>query len=245
MEFKELKDKILKHIFPEGIKCIFCLEEIFDDMPYHTCEECFKKLPRIEKFCERCGNALNTNDEAEVCNMCKGKELFFIEARAPFEYKEDIAYAIQKLKFDNHQYLAKPLAYFLADEVYMFKYLPEIIIPVPITDKKRKTRGYNQCELLSSELSKITGISTNFDVVYKIKDTLEQAKLNYNQRQTNIQGSFAVKNPQFIKDKNVLILDDVYTTGATVREISKLLLHYGAKSVQVLTLAHTILNLDK
>lgn len=245
MEFKELKDKILKHLYPDGFKCIFCGEEIFDNSPYNSCDDCFMNLPRIEKFCERCGNPLTSNDMAQVCNSCKGKELFFEQAKAPFMYKDNIAVAIRKLKFENAKYLAKPLSYLIADEIYTLKYFPEIILPVPMFDKKKKLRGYNQCELLTSEVSKITNIPCSFDVLYKIKDTKEQSSLNFDKRQENLKNCFVVKNREIIKDKIVLIIDDVYTTGATVMELSKILLSEGARKVEVVTLAHTVLDNNK
>lgn len=240
MELRDLKNKFLDLLYPEGIKCIMCDEELFDDNPYFICEDCFKTLPRIEKFCERCGNSIHENDLAKVCNSCKGKELYFEQARAPFEYKDKIAFLIQKLKFSNGKYLAKPLANFLADELYCFKHKPEIIIPVPMTDKKKKIRGFNQCELLANELSNITQIETSFDVVCKIKETKEQVKLSFNERQENLNDCFVVKNKIIIKDKIVLLIDDVYTTGATAKNISKVLLNAGARKVYVLTIAHTV-----
>lgn len=241
MELTKVKDYFLDLLYPSGYKCIFCGDEIFNDNQYLTCCNCLKELHRIEKPCEKCGNALHENDLAKVCNSCKGKNLYFEQAIAPFEYKDKISTAVQNLKFSNAKYLAKPLAKFLDAEIPKLKYKPEIIIPVPMHKNKKKIRGYNQCELLAKELSKFSNIETSFDVLYKIKDTKEQVKLDFNERQNNLENCFVIKNKAKIKDKVVLLIDDVYTTGATVRNCARKLLEGSARKVVVLTIAHTVL----
>ena len=115
----------------------------------------------------------------------------------------------------------------------------DVVIPVPLSAKRLKWRGYNQAELLTKSFCKYTNLTLNTDVLEKINDTSQQAKLNYSERQTNLLKSFKVKDKQSIKDKTVLLIDDIVTTCATANVCSKVLKNAGAKTVYVLSVART------
>ena len=113
----------------------------------------------------------------------------------------------------------------------------DIIIPVPIHRKRKLQRGYNQTQLIAKEIAKNIDIKLCDDVLVKSKNTIAQSKLNKNKRKQNIKNAFKVLNLEKIQGKNILLFDDIFTTGSTVNECSKILKKAGAKTVGVLTIA--------
>lgn len=113
----------------------------------------------------------------------------------------------------------------------------DIIIPVPMSRKKLAQRGYNQSELIASKISRYSKIQLQKDIIIKVKENKTQSTLNKIQRLENIKNVYKIKNKQKIKAKNILLFDDIYTTGATVNECAKILKQAGAKTVNVLTIA--------
>ena len=120
-----------------------------------------------------------------------------------------------------------------------------VLIPIPLSPKRRRERGYNQAELICLELIKINNIRHGVylklekDILIKPKDTKHQARIeNRSERLKNIIGSFAVKNPEIIEGKNIILIDDILTTGATLNEARKILKRSGARKVIAFTVAH-------
>ncbi len=106
-----------------------------------------------------------------------------------------------------------------------------VLVPVPLEKKRIKRRGFNQAELLAQELSCFLKLAVISNCLIKIKKTLPQVNLNNKNRKDNLKGTFCLKNKQFIKNKNILLIDDVYTTGSTLNECAKVLKKAGAKKV--------------
>lgn len=113
----------------------------------------------------------------------------------------------------------------------------DTIIPVPISQKRRKERGYNQSELIAKEIARNVGIDCNTTCLFKVKNIVEQSKLNKEERQKNIQGVYKLHNQKKITDKKILLIDDIYTTGSTVNECAKTLQQAKPKKIGVFTLA--------
>jgi ComF family protein len=136
----------------------------------------------------------------------------------------------------------------LADLVLMENFKESILIPIPLSKRRLRERGYNQAELICDELIKIDkerngDREQNFKlenkILIKIKDEKHQAKINdRGERLENIIGSFAVKNPEIVKNKNIILIDDVITTGATLEEAKKTLKRAGARKIIAFTIAH-------
>ena len=112
-----------------------------------------------------------------------------------------------------------------------------MIIPVPVSKRRKKDRGYNQTELIAKEISKELNIEYVKDVLYKSKDTIAQSKLNKEQREENAKGVYEIKNNQRVNNKRILLIDDIYTTGSTVRECSKILNKVNPKKIGIFTIA--------
>lgn len=155
-----------------------------------------------------------------------------------FEYKNIVRKYMLKFKFNNCAYISNFFANQILKEKKVYEILKkyDIIIPVPMGKNKYLDRGYNQTKLISDIISKKINSLENCDL-RKIKNNKTQSKLNQNERKENVKNVFEIENIKFIRNKNIIILDDIYTTGATVNEISKVLKNAGAKDILVLIIA--------
>ncbi len=157
-----------------------------------------------------------------------------------FDYQDIIREKILQYKFQEKTYIYHSFAKIIANDEKICRFLKsyDIIIPVPISKKRKKQRGYNQSEIIAKYLAKqLPLVEYQKDVLYKIKDTSPQSLLDKEKREMNIQGAYYIKNEKKVQNKKIVLLDDIYTTGATVNECSKQLKRAGAKEIGVLTLA--------
>jgi competence protein ComFC len=237
MKIKKFSKIILDVVYPTDIKCIFCGDELDKKTSECTCESCLSKLPYNDKqICDCCGVSIDSI--SPICNECHSQTPSFFIARAPFEYADKIKSIINKFKYNNTKYLAKPLSHFMAKEYLKHNFNCNFIIFTPLFIEKLKVRGYNQAELLANELSLILNLPVRNDIIIKVKNTLSQTTLNHAERKLNLENAFKIVNKKAVKNKNILLVDDVFTTGATIEAISNLLKKSNAK-VYVLTIAHT------
>lgn len=165
----------------------------------------------------------------------------FIEHSYFFKYKNLIREQIIALKFREKPYIYKSLSYFLKNNQKCFDYLEkyDIIVVVPISKERKKERGYNQSALMVKELSDLIDAKLITNILYKIKNTVPQSSLNKKEREENAKGIYIAKNCNKIKNKKILLVDDIYTTGSTVNECAKVLIQNGINKEQigVLTIA--------
>lgn len=155
-----------------------------------------------------------------------------------FKY-EDIRHEILQYKFSNKAYLSNMFVnIILKDKKICDKIkLYDIILSVPMTKKKKSRRGYNQTELISKKISENLNIEYRSNILIKEKNNLTQSSLTEKQRFENVKNVFKVQNEEIIKNKRIIIFDDILTTGATANECAKQLKKAGAKEILVLTLA--------
>lgn len=113
----------------------------------------------------------------------------------------------------------------------------DFFVPIPLHENKQRSRGFNQAELLSLELTRHFDIPTVSGLLFRIKETHQQFDLPRNERFKNIKGAFEVKGANFLSGKNILLIDDIYTTGSTVAECTRVLKEAGASKIYVLTLS--------
>jgi ComF family protein len=228
---------ILSLLFPE--KCL-CCRTVYDrkaeDLP-GLCPDCEKDLPWLEPpFCPRCRQPLPAGTDSHLCQACLQDKHAFDLARAAVLYRGGIAGAIQRFKYHGDITLASELGLFL-NQVDLSELLFDTIIPVPLHPKRLRKRGFNQAVLLGKILSRKTGRPMPLKALRRIRNTVPQVELHHSERQKNVRGAFAVRDPAVIADRNVLLVDDVFTTGATVNECARVLKKSGAGAVYVLTLA--------
>lgn len=236
----------LKEIFVKGEnvlfspeKCICCgREKIEKSSPF--CDACKEKVSFISgRVCDKCGKPINAG---KVCDKCKNIKWNFDKARTCVVYDEFSSSMITKFKYSKAKYLGERLSDFLVDAYANYPELSaDIVTFVAITEKKLKQRGFNQTEVLAKLFAEKSGLECKSTLV-KVKETKAQAGLDRTLRMQNLKNSFSIKSDvkSQIKGKNILLIDDVFTTGSTACECAKVLKKAGASGVFVLTVAKTI-----
>lgn len=221
-------EAIISIFFP--LHCPFC-DTVIDYKSLY-CDECEKSLlfTSLHSVCTRCGKA------ECVC----GREPFLDRIYVPFFYYEKIKNAIKGIKFHNKRGYARPLAKILS--AFILKADPnatfDLIIPVPMTKKDVRKRGYNQSALIAKFLAKNLLVEVDNKSLIKTRQTKKQHELeNSKNRKTNLKDAFSVINPDKLKGKTVLLCDDVITTGSTLKEISSVLKKAGVLSIKAAVLA--------
>ena len=226
-------------LFYDRWTCNVCGKEIFSG---YFCSECEEHIERLGlNRCSHCGR--KTAYPVNFCNSCIEKNLSFDLARSVFNYKPPIDLLIQNFKYKNYRYVAK---YFAEELFALYKNENldcDFVIFVPMSEERFKERGYNQSELIAKEFSALSGLKV-LSAVKKVKETPRQANLTMKERLENLTSSFKV-DKKLVKDRKILLVDDVMTTGATVEVISKQLKNAKANKVAVLSVASVSLNENK
>ena len=189
-------------------------------------------------LCNKCKN--NLNNQAEFRIEKNQKQIRNYEEHIYiFKYEGIIRKKILDYKFKEQAYLYKTFVNFLLKNEKIFEKIKtyDTIIPVPISKKRKKERGYNQSYLISREIAIQTKLECINNCLYKTKNIIEQSKLNKEERQKNIEGVYELKNSKKIENKKVILIDDIYTTGSTVNECCKTLKKAEVKKIGILTLA--------
>ncbi len=219
---------------------------------FFICKSCLNSFTPVKPpFCLKCGLMFQI-DEAEnhICGGCLKKTGKFRIARSFGVYDQALMEAIHSFKYRGKIQLARPLGMILFLTFMQFFKIEriDIVVPVPLHKKRLRQRGFNQALLLirhwpeNARQLKIDAFLSKIDKDLLVRNrwTESQIGLGRELRAANIKGAFTLKKRSSIKGKNILLVDDVYTTGATVRECSRVLLNGGAASVDVLTLAQTV-----
>lgn len=222
-----------RYFFFRSWRCVVCKKEIFNESGF--CDDCKNTLPfNDHDICDHCGRKLKV--AATFCSTCKGNLIYLDKCRSAFDYDKPISTLIKRLKYDNGRYLVDVFSEYLAN-VYFKNFIgTDVITFVPATEKSIKKRGFNQSQLLAEKVGEKVLVPV-VDCLVKVKETDRQAKLNREQRQKNLNQAFKVKDKALVKGKNVLIVDDVTTTGSTAHAISQKLKKAGAKEIYLLTIA--------
>lgn len=238
-DIKEFFNKILDVVFPPNISCIMCGGEV-NKSELYLCDSCEAEVEVCEKVCMFCGAPVRS--ETKICMVCAGKKREFDYARAPLVYKNNVVRAVHNFKYKGNKYLAKPFAKIMLSSYNQLKDLAgefDMIIPIPLHKEKLKKRGFNQAELLAKELSLLTEIPMFKALAKRVKNTATQTELSSKERRQNLENAFELTDKSKVKNKNILIVDDILTTGATTESLAKLLKGAKAKNVCVLTFART------
>lgn len=238
----EISQAALNLIFP--IHCQGCGIKLGYDNKRYLCPSCLKQI-RLNRppFCIRCGRSLSGSEEIRtLCPDCLNKKYYFERAWQCCQYQGLIKELIHKFKYKRKLFLKSILAEIVDDfaKTYLDYKIIDAIIPVPMYQVNTSKRGFNQAAILAEELSKPLGIGFLGNCLLKTKRAKQQVDLNKTDRLNNVKGVFEVKKGIDLKEKKLLLVDDVFTTGATVNECSKVLTAAGAKAVWVLTLARGV-----
>lgn len=207
---KQIKNFILDILFPKF--CIICSKE-----GSYLCYDCFSMIDILE------------NPQRDIKTL---DGLYCAVSYDNFVVKK----LINQFKYGPCiKELSSPLFFLILTHFTNLNELPVfkdfVLISVPLHKKKIKQRGFNQAEEIGKHLSKSSEIPILNNVLFKIKQTPAQVELKKEQRKENIKGAFSIQNPELIKEKKILLIDDIFTTGSTLKECAKVLKQSGAKEI--------------
>ena len=237
--FLDLKDDILDFVYPQT--CPIC-RNLLKREEKDICDDCWKALALLPSpYCPYCKSFLEdkheiTNHQCAYLRRSKDRRILAVRSLGTFDayYKK----LVHRLKYDKKIHLGRRLAQRLGEIISQEKDFAgcDVVIPVPLHRARQRERGFNQSEILAEGISQATGLPLVKDVLERKKNTKDQTYLNIQQRAENVRGAFVVIHPYKIGDKNVILVDDVMTTGATLNECARMLLDSGAKNVFGITL---------
>jgi ComF family protein len=216
------------------------------------CEACQAGVKKVESpLCTACGVPFAGRQGADhLCRDCLEKPPQYGMARAAGIYADSLMQAIYRYKYGCKIELAKPLGCMLQAAFKNF-WAPDaidLVLPVPLNIRKQRQRGFNQSYLLVRDWSRPAvyqngqepGFKIDYGLITRIRHTAAQTGLSRSERRRNVNGAFAVDSKKKLTNRRILLVDDVYTTGATVNECARVLLKQGAARVDVLTLARAL-----
>lgn len=240
MSFYEVLDLVLDFIYPKNISCILCNKPIKKINTYSLCKDCFKELNFIQDGCIKCGKPIIYHSLEKLdlcgCSYCFNKSFYFDKAISCIEYSDISKSMILGFKYKNKTYMAKYISNIMKEKLDLENIKFDYITFVPLHKKRMRKRGFNQSEKIAKELGKMIDIPI-LDCIYRKSNTNRLYNLNRKERKIELKNAFLVKeNINYANGKNILLIDDIFTTGSTVNEISKLLKLNNVNKIFVMTL---------
>ncbi len=200
------------------------------------CQRCIHQTARVEPpFCIRCGRKLD-DPASTLCPQCRAAPLKIERIRSVFTFEGVIREAIHRLKYDGITALAPPLGRLMAEHWLTHPMQSDMIVPVPLHRERVRKRGFNQARLLAGELSERTNLAMDDTTLVRHRATASQVGLDVEQRKANVQDAFRCTSRR-LANRQVLLIDDVCTSGSTLEACAVALRGGGVDSVQALTLA--------
>ncbi len=247
----KILDRIRRYASTHGCTCDACGAELFDYYPRRLCDACLQKLCNNDtRSCPKCGRHTRA---LGVCSVCKSRMPTFVKGFSPFVYKGKTAFYINRMKNG-----VRRLAFFFGERMaeyflraveawngvdrYVLDERSALIAYVPIAPERISERGYNQAQELALSFGETlarlgVAVPVGEDVITLNRGTQSQKGLKTSERIRNVKGAYHVKKRALCKDKVVLLIDDIMTTGATGSECADALLRAGAKAVLFFTVA--------
>ena len=209
------------------------------------CPKCFAQLrPISAPLCPRLGIPFEISLGADAVSAeALADPPPFARARAAVVYNEVARTVVSRLKYGDRPELAQFCARLMAGAGHeLWAGSPAVLVPVPLHPRRQRERRYNQSAELAAKLSRLTGLASDPSLVRRIKQTRQQVGLSSQGRQRNVQGAFAVHPdlPIRLQGRRVVLVDDVYTTGATTKAVTRVLLRAGVEQVDVITFARVV-----
>ncbi len=227
----QLQEKVVDFFFPR--RCVGC-----GKAGDFLCAYCRQKLPRLlPPFCQKCGKPQSSG---VLCAACWGQQTDIDGIRSVFRFEGAVRQAIHDLKYRNLKAISGCLATLLANYLQSEPLNGEVLVPVPLHLRRLRERGYNQSSLLAGELGKLIALPVIDGSLWRLKDSSPQARTTtVEERKRNVKKAFACRDAK-LNGENVILIDDVCTSGATLEACAEVLKSAGAASVWGLTLAREI-----
>jgi len=231
-------DKFFLHNFLDLIfppKCGYCGE--ITTSKRFVCENCYNlSTQKYVNRCNFCGK-ISYDDE---CFECKTKKIYYEKLIFCHEYTKEFKQKIHLYKFKDSKYYYHFFAELIYERIKNEDF--DIIIPVPISRERYKERGYNQAGLIAKKLAYLTNRPCNLEILLKIKNSKRQSMQSFTNRQISVKNIFEIADILKVSNKKILLIDDVFATGATANECCRVLKEAGAKNVKVavICVSHTL-----
>ncbi len=240
LNIRAMLEKITNIVYPP--QCLSCRDLVQSQGA--LCISCWKNIEFIQDpQCVSCGYPFDFDaDNESLCAHCIAKKPLYDRARAVFRYDENSRKIVTRFKYSDKIHACNTYAKWMVKSGEELLEGADFVVPVPLHRRRLMRRYYNQSALLANAIGKITGVKSLPEALIRTKNTKPQASMSYQQRQVNVRSVFTY-NPKYsdiIADKVVVLIDDVMTTGATVKYCTKALLKAGAVKVDVLTMARTV-----
>ena len=217
--------------------CLFCGAAVGEEAALALCPGCEGEIEWVASpLCPCCGVVFTAPDGSDhLCGDCQTDPPPFARARAAALYVGPVAAAVKRLKFGRRMALLPLMQSWLREPPCLeLAAAADLLVPVPLHPRRLKARGFNQALLLAQAFPEA---QISREALVRVRHTLPQLRLNPKERRDNVRGAFATPDPALVKGKHVLLVDDLYTTGATVRECARVLRRAGARRVEILTVA--------
>ena len=235
--------RILDIFFPTP--CSYCNGPVGSSGIPYFCSVCWEDFAPISgPVCPRCGRPFDSPESlshspAHECGQCRQYPPRFDQALAVGYFEGPLREAIHQYKYRPCRSLGRPLGDWMAGKVRRLTDL-DMVMPVPLHPTRLRHRGFNQALLLAHRMCKQHDILLSCDNLFRVRPTRPQVELTGEERLKNVAGAFALRRQDTVKDRNVVIIDDVFTTGATMNECAAVLKEAGAAQVVALTLARAL-----
>ncbi len=207
----------------------------------HLCEPCLKKAVKIDApFCHQCSQPFDgAIDGTFTCSNCEGRDFHFDCAVSRYRSSGIVRELVHRFKYDRCLYLSQPLSKWLGetlDDERIHAQPFDFFVPVPLHSARMREREFNQAEVLARLLAKRCG-GRVLHALRRIRYTTTQTRLDREERMQNLRDAFRVRHSRSVSGSNLILVDDVFTTGSTVDECARVLKKSGAATVRVITVA--------
>lgn len=226
-------EALLQIVYPR--RCPVC-DRITGWRGEKICRACRPRLSLLTPpWCMKCGRKLQ--EEGEYCPECRRKKRSYLRGRALYDYGS-AAEAIYRFKYGGRREYAD----FFGEQIslhlggFIRNVEPDGLVPIPLHRSRKRSRGYNQAALLAKAVGRRMDIPVYSEMLVRVKKTAPQKKLNPEERQNNLKKAF-IMGRNDVKLKTIIVIDDIYTTGATIEEAARVLKEAGADRVYFITLA--------
>ena len=241
---KAVQNSLLSLIYPQQCRvCTNSIEDIGDGVSCSKCWADTRIFTGSEMLCDKCGSLLGEKAAAVPVRCLQCDDYQFVKAQSIGVYEKALAASIIQLKTSPH--ISRRLRSLIRAmvEKRLQHAVIDLIVPTPLSKLRKIERGYNQAELIADELSRITGIQVdNSSLARRIHTPIHRIGMDQKARELTVKNAFDVIRPKLIAGKNILLVDDVLTSGATGSSCAKELKKNGSGSVNIFTLARAVLN---
>lgn len=237
---------LLDLLYPPDLYCICCGKITDGSRTYSMCNDCVSSVRWVNgRSCIKCGRAMNDNNPKEVCFECSRQTHFFDRGYVCSEYGVHEKTILYELKYASEGYIGDVLGEVLFDKMSaelgedVLTAVYDIVIPVPIYRARQQQRGFNQAEIIARSFAKKAGLHVDSEILARIRPTAAMKGLDPSERRQNIKDAFCIrtrKRPR-LEGARTLLIDDIYTTGATLDEAASILKAAGASEVDFIVFA--------